>query len=164
MDLPAMKTARLAALAASLLPVSFACAGDLSAYEGKYPFETVAGYAFFENPAVAGAIDAAGGKGTAEWINELGVTPPIEVQNEALVASACEAGNCSGNSAAVALSLTGELIALCLFSESGARGTVPGKLHWVGPGLDADTEAGSGFTGCPRDGAEFLESYTGALH
>ena len=159
-----MKNARLAALAASLFPASLALAGDLSAYQGKYPFETVDGYAFFENPAVAGPIDTAGGEGTAEWINALDVASPIELQSDALIAAVCEADNCSGNSAAVAISLKGELIALCLFSDSGERGTIPGKLHWVGPKLEADTEPHSDFTGCPRDGAEFLEAYADALH
>jgi hypothetical protein len=158
-----MKNSRLAALAASLLPASLAFAGDLSAYEGKYPFDPVGGYAFFDNPVVAKAIDGAGGEGTVAWINDLEVASPIERQDDALIATVCEAHNCPGNSAAVAISVGGELIAICLFSQSGERDTIPGKLHWVGPKLNADIEPGPDYTGCPRDGSEFLEAYTAAL-
>lgn len=158
-----MKNKRWAASAASLFPIGLALAGDLSAYEGRYPFESVNGYAFFDNPVVAEAVDAAAGAGTIDWINGFDVAPPIERQEDALIASACEARNCSGNSAAMAISLGGELIALCLFSQTGEHGTIPGKLHWVGPKLEADVAAGPGYTGCPRDGSEFLEAYAAAL-
>jgi hypothetical protein len=158
-----MRNAGLAALTASLLPVSLAFAGDLSAYEGKYPFDPVDGYAFFDNPVVVKAIDAAAGEGTVDWISDFDVAPPIERQDDALIATVCEAHNCPRNNAAVAISLGGELIALCLFSQSGDRGTIPGKLHWVGPKLNTDIEPGSDYTGCPRDGSEFLEAYTAAL-
>jgi hypothetical protein len=158
-----MKQARIAALAASFLPASLALAGDLSAYEGKYPFDSVGGYGFFENPAVVTAMDGAGGEGTAAWVEDLEVASPIERQDDALIAAACEAHNCPGNNAAVAISLRGDLIALCLFSQSGERGTIPGKLHWVGPKLNKDVEPGADFTGCPRDGDEFLEAYMAAL-
>ena len=158
-----MKKTCWAALTAFLFPASLSLAGDLSAYEGRYPFEPVSGYAFFDNPVVAEAVDAAGGEGTIDWINGFDVAPPIERQEDALIASACEPRNCSGNSAAMAISLGGELIALCLFSQTGERGTIPGKLHWVGPGLGADVAAGPGYTGCPRDGSEFLEAYAAAL-
>jgi hypothetical protein len=158
-----MRNARFAAVAASLFPVSFAFAGDLSAYEGKYPFDPVDGYAFFDNPVVIKAIDGAAGDGTVDWISDLDVASPIERQDDALIATVCEAHNCPRNNAAVAISLGGELIAVCLFSQSGDAGTVPGKLHWVGPKLNTDIEPETGNSGCPRDGSEFLEAYTAAL-
>jgi hypothetical protein len=135
-------------------------ADDLSAYAGKYPFDEVEGFAFFEHPRVISAIDDAAGPGTADWIDELDVGTPIKQQEDGLVAAVCEAHNCGSNNAAVAISVKGELIALCLFSKAGDIGIVPGQVHWVGLNLDRYVEPPEDGGGCPRDADEFLEAYT----
>ena len=136
---------------------------DLSAYAGKYPFDAVGGHPFFENPKVAATLDAAVGHDIAEWVGDLEVGSPIELQDDGLIASVCETNNCPGNNAALAISTAGELIALCLYSLTGEIGTIPGKAHWIGPRLEKDLDPLREGGGCPRDGEEFLEAYTQAI-
>ena len=139
-----------------------AAADDLSAYVGKYPFDVVGGYSFFENPKVVAAVDGAAGTGTSDWFDNLDVGAPIYQQEDGLIAAVCEAHNCSNNNAALAISTAGQLIALCIFSKQGDLGTLPGQVHWVGLTLDRYVDAAEG-GGCPRDADEFLEAYTRAI-
>jgi hypothetical protein len=134
-------------------------AGDLSAYSGKYPFDLVDGYSFFENPKVIEALDGVAGSGTADWVDNLDVGTPIAQQEDGLIAAVCEAHNCANNSAALAISLTGRLIALCLYSKEGDLGTIPGQVHWIGLSLDRYIDPPDDGGGCPRDADEFLEAY-----
>lgn len=140
-----------------------ASAEDLKAYAGKYPFDVVGGYSFFEHPKVIEALDEAAGAGTAEWIDNLDVGTPITRQEDALIAAVCEAHNCAGNNAALAISDAGRLIALCLFSKSGDLGIVPGQVRWLGQNLDRYVDPPDEGGGCPRDSDEFLEAYTKVL-
>ncbi len=162
-----MKLSKLACLLWSYFAASLAVAADLPAsadgllaYVGKYPFDVVGGYSFYEHPRVIAALDEAGGPGTAEWIDNLDVGTPISLQEDGLISAVCEAHNCGGNNAALAISAAGELIALCLFSKSGDVGIVPGQVHWVGLKLDRYVEPPEDGGGCPRDSDEFLEAYT----
>jgi hypothetical protein len=134
-------------------------AGDLSAYSGKYPFDLVDGYSFFENPKVIEALDGVAGSGTADWVDNLDVGTPIAQQEDGLIAAVCEAHNCANNNAALAISLTGRLIALCLYSKEGDLGTIPGQVHWIGLSLDRYIDPPDDGGGCPRDADEFLEAY-----
>src|SRR5262245_39838589 len=140
-----------------------AAADSLFIYEGKYPFDVVNGYSFFENPKVVAALDSAGGPGTADWVDNFDVGTPIVRQEDGLIAAVCEAHNCSNNNAALAISGQGQLIALCLFSNQGDLGTIPGRLHWIGLSLDRYVDPPKGGGGCPRDADEFLEAYTRAI-
>ncbi len=141
-----------------------ASADQLSSYAGKYPFDVVDGFTFFENPKVIAAIDAAAGAGTADWIADLDVGTAITLKEDGLIAAVCEAHNCAGNNAAAAISAAGELIALCLFSKSGDIGMHPGQAHWIGLNLDRYVEPPQEGVGCPRDADEFLEAYTQVIH
>jgi hypothetical protein len=136
---------------------------DLSAYVGKYPFDVVNGYSFFENPVVVTALDSAAGDGTAEWVGNLDVGTPIARQEDGLIAAVCQTNNCSGNNAALAIAVDGTLIAFCVFSESGDLGTMPGQVHWIGLALDRYVDPPEGGGGCPRDADEFLDAYTKAI-
>jgi len=136
---------------------------DLSVYAGKYPFDVVDGYSFFENPKVVAALDNTAGPGTADWVDNLDVGTPIAQQEDGLIATVCEAHNCGNNNAALAISVAGRLIALCLFSKEGDLGTVPGQVHWIGLSLDRYVDPPDEGGGCPRDADEFLEAYSKAL-
>lgn len=132
---------------------------DLSAYVGKYPFDVVGGYSLFENPAVIQALDGVAGSGTADWIDGLDVGTVIAQQEDGLIAAVCEAHNCANNNAALAMTLKGRLIALCLYSKEGDLGTIPGQVHWIGLSLDRYIDPPDNGGGCPRDADEFLEAY-----
>jgi hypothetical protein len=136
---------------------------DLTAYAGKYPFDVVHGYSFFENPKVIAALDAMAGPGTAERLDNLDVGTPIVQQEDGLITTVCEAHNCSNNNAALAITPEGRLIALCLYSKSGDVGTIAGQVHWIGLGLDRYIDPPEGNGGCPRDADEFLEAYSRAI-
>jgi len=138
-------------------------ADDLSVYVGRYPFDIVGGYSFFENPKVVAALDGFAGPGTADWVDDLDVGTPIAQQADGLIAAACEAHNCGNNNAALAISVDGRLIALCVFSKEGDLGTMPGQIHWVGVSLDRYIDPPEGGGGCPRDADEFLEAYAKAI-
>src|SRR5689334_19870522 len=88
---------------------------SLFAYAGKYTFDVVNGYSFFENPKVVAALDGSAGAGTADWLDNLDVGTAITRQEDGLVTTVCEAHNCGNNNAALAISGAGQLIALCLF-------------------------------------------------
>jgi hypothetical protein len=139
-----------------------AAAGDLSIYAGKYPFDVVDGYSFFENPKVVAAVDGAAGAGTASWVDSFDVGTLIAQQEDGIIAAVCEAHNCGNNNAALAISAEGQLIALCVFSKDGDLGTVPGQVHWIGLDLDRYIDPPEG-GGCPRDADEFLEAYANAI-
>lgn len=162
-----MKLSKLACLLCFSCTASLALAADIPAfadgllgYAGKYPFDVVGGFSFYEHPKVIAAVDSAAGPGTADWIDNLDVGTPITLQEDGLISTVCEAHNCGGNNAALAISVSGELIALCLFSKSGDLGIVPGQVHWIGLSLDRYVEPPEDGGGCPRDADEFLEAYT----
>jgi hypothetical protein len=153
---------RIFALVWLLLISSPGLAAGLTDYIGAYPFEDVGGYAFFENPVVRKAIDTIAGKGVSDWLADLGVGLPIEQEADGLIAIACEEHNCSGNNAAVAISVQGSLIAACLYSQDGNHGAPPGKVRWVGPLLDKQIENAQE-AGCPQNASEFLDAYARVL-
>lgn len=166
-----MKLSKLASLLCLFCSASLtqaadipASADELSDYAGRYPFDVVGDFSFFEHPKVIAAIDGAAGPDTADWIEDLDVGTPIKLQEDGLIAAVCEAHNCGGNNAAVAISTSGQLIALCLYSKSGDVGIVPGQVHWVGLNLDRYVEPPEDGGGCPRDADEFLEAYTRVIH
>src|SRR5437773_1364883 len=76
-------------------------------------------YAFLGNPAVKTSIDSAAGGGISDWLGDLGVGLPIELQDDGLSASVCGQHNCPGSKAAVAVTVSGALIAAGLYSEDG---------------------------------------------
>jgi hypothetical protein len=164
-----MKLSQLSSLFCGLCSVAFAHAADLpngdelAAYVGKYPFDEVNGYSFFENPKVIAVVDRAAGPGAADWLDGLDVGTLIARQEDGLIATVCEAHNCANNNGALALSLDGQLIALCLYSKEGDFGTMPGQVHWIGLNLDRYIDPPEGGGGCPRDSDEFLEAYVRAI-
>jgi hypothetical protein len=139
-----------------------ALATDLSAYNGVYPFDEIGGYAFFDNPAVKTAIDAAAGSGISDWLADLHVGVPIEQQNDGLIAIVCEQHNCAGNNAAVAISVSGSFIAACLYSEDGEHGARGGKLRWISSRFDKQMPNPND-GGCPQDASQFLDAYSRVL-
>jgi hypothetical protein len=157
-----MKSARLLVAGCILLLSLPALAADLSAYNGVYPFDEIGGYAFFDNPAVKTAIDSAAGSGISDWIAQLQVGVPIELQDDGLIAIACEQHNCPGNNAAVAITISGSLVAACLYSEDGDHGAAPGKLRWISARFDKQLQ-NTDDEGCPHDPGEFLDAYARVL-
>jgi hypothetical protein len=157
-----MKTAYLLFALSMLMLASPSLALDLTVYEGAYPFDEVGGYAFFGNPEVRQAVDGVAGRGISDWLAELEVGPPVERQHDGLIAIACEQHNCSGNNAAVAISVSGSFIAACLYSEDGEHGATPGKLRWVSRLIDKEV-AHSDDEGCPQDANQFLDAYARVL-
>ena len=135
---------------------------DLSVYKDAYPFDEIGGYPFFDNPAVKTAIDSVAGAGISDWLGDLGVGLPIELQDDGLIAIVCEQHNCPGNNAAVAIAVSGALIAACLYSEDGDAGAPPSKLRWVGPHLDKQID-NKNDKGCPQDAGQFLDAYSRVL-
>lgn len=165
-----MKLTKLASLLCLFATAGLAHAADLPAsaddlkdYAGKYPFDVIGGYSFFENPKVVEALDNAAGSGTADWIDNLDVGTPITRQEDGLIAAVCEAHNCASNNAALAIAESGRLIALCLYSKSGDIDIVPGQVRWIGLNLDRYVDPPDEGGGCPRDADEFLEAYTKVL-
>jgi hypothetical protein len=153
-----MKLACLLILSCALFLAPPAFAADLSAYSGLYPFDEIGGYAFFDNPVVKRAIDGAAGEGISDWIAELQVGAPIEKQDDGLIAIVCEAHNCTGNNAAVAVSISGVLIAACIFSENAEHGAPVGTIRWVALNFDKHVENVND-EGCPHDASDFLDAY-----
>src|SRR5436190_19286374 len=84
-----MKAFPLLVIAAAMISFS-ALAADLSVYKNAYPFDEIGGYAFFDNPVVKTAIDKIAGDGISDWLAELGAGLPIELQDDGLIAIACE--------------------------------------------------------------------------
>src|SRR4051812_43964684 len=131
-----MKLLCTRALAVLFLASPSEAAPALTDYLGAYPFQEVGGYAFFENPIVRQAIDRYAGEGISDWLADLSVGLPIEREADGLIAIACEEHNCSGKNAAVAVSVAGDLIVACLYSDGGDHGAPPGRVRWIGPQLE----------------------------
>ena len=157
-----MKTLYFLTLVCLMLACSPARAIDLSGYIGAYPFDKIEGYTFFENPVVKSATDGAAGDGISDWLADLEVGLPIEQEADGLIAIVCEQHNCAGNNAAVAISVSGSLIAACLYSEDGEDDAAPGKVRWVNPDFNKQMD-NLNDQGCPQDASQFLDAYAHVL-
>ncbi|MBL8908939.1 MAG: hypothetical protein JNM20_19870 [Rhizobiales bacterium] len=134
----------------------------LPAHIGKYPFEQVQCLSFFEEPLVSKAITAAAGDSALSFIESLDAAAPVVEKEDALIAVACEEGNCNRENAAVAITPFGTLVALCLYSAKGNHGAGPGITRWVTEKREHRLSAGGADSGCPHDSDQFIEAYARA--
>jgi len=137
-------------------------ATGLPAHIGKYPFEQVECLNFFEEPLVSKAIAAAAGETALDFVESLDAASPIVEKEDALVAVACEEGNCSRENAALAITPLGKLVALCLYSVDGSHGAEPGTTRWITEKQEHKLSTGGPRAGCPHDSDAFIEAYANA--
>jgi hypothetical protein len=134
----------------------------LPAHIGKYPFEQVECLSFFEEPLVSKAITAAAGDDALSFVESLDASTPVVEKEDALLAIACEEGNCEKENAALAITPFGKLVALCLFSADGSHGASPGVTRWITEKQEHKLSAGGANSGCPHDSDQFIEAYANA--
>jgi len=134
----------------------------LPAHIGKYPFEQVECLSFFEEPLVTKAIIAAAGDDALSFVESLDASAPVVEKEDALVAVACEEGNCDKENAALAITSFGTLVALCLYSAEGNHGASPGITRWITEKQEHRLSAGGAKSGCPHDSDLFIEAYANA--
>jgi hypothetical protein len=143
--------------------VSSAPEAALAAYEGRYPHEQVECRTFFELEPVAKQIAQRGGSRATELIDGLMTAAPIVKREDALIAFVCKTGDCESENAAVAISLKGTLIAMCLYSKKGRHGAKADQVRWTGEKLDRLMPYDADRKGCPHDDDEFLSDYARAI-
>jgi hypothetical protein len=135
---------------------------ELQAYVGKYPFERINCYSFFENTTVSQAIIDTAGRDVLDFIDNLDAATPIVEQNEVLLAMACEEGKCAESNAAVAVTPQGKLVAICLYDRDGDHGAKPDETRWIGEKLKTTVPFDKNIGGCPHEAEQFLDSYAKA--
>jgi hypothetical protein len=134
----------------------------LQAYTGKYPFERINCYSFFENARVSKAILDKAGSDVLDFIARLDAATPIVEQNEVLLAMACKNGNCAESNAAVAMTPGGKLVAICLYDRNGDHGAKPRETRWIGDKLKPTVPLDKNLGGCPHEADQFLDAYAKA--
>jgi hypothetical protein len=135
----------------------------LAAYEGHYPHEQIECRNFFEVDAVAKQIAERGGSRASALLDDLTTAAPIVKREDALLAFVCKTGDCDAENAALAVSLKGTLIAMCLYSKDGRHGAKPDQVRWTGEKLDRLMPYDPARRGCPHDDDEFLADYARAI-
>jgi hypothetical protein len=134
----------------------------LPAHIGKYPFDQIECVSFFEEPLVSKAIIAAAGDKALDFVESLDAATPIVEKEDALVAVACEEGNCGKENAAIAITPLGKLVALCLYSADGSHGAEPGITRWITENQEHKLASGGALAGCPHDSDAFIDAYANA--
>jgi hypothetical protein len=134
----------------------------LPAHIGKYPFEPVACVSFFEEPLVSEAIVAAAGEEALDFVESLDAAALVVEKEDALIAVACEEGNCGKANAALAITPLGKLVALCLYAADGGHGAEPGTVRWITEKQEHRLAAGGPRAGCPHDSDQFIDAYANA--
>jgi hypothetical protein len=135
----------------------------LPVYEGHYPHEQIECRSFLELEPVAKQIAQRGGSRATELFDELTTAAPIVKREDALIAFVCKTGDCDAENAAVAISLKGTLIAMCLYSKDGRHGALADQVRWTGEKLDRLMPYDKDRKGCPHDDDEFLVDYARAI-
>lgn len=135
----------------------------LAMFEGRYPHEQVECRSFLEAEPVASQIAKRGGERAVELFDELTTAAPIVKREDALLAFVCKTGDCDEENAAIAISMKGDLIAMCLYSKDGRHGAGAGEVHWIGEKLDRLMPYDEARRGCPHDDDEFLSDYAKAI-
>jgi hypothetical protein len=135
----------------------------LAAYEGHHPHEQINCRSFFEAEPIAKEIARRGGKKAAALLEDLDTTAPVVKREDALIAFACKTGDCEAENAAIAVTLDGKLIAMCLYSKTGRHGAPNDQVRWTGEKLDQLMPYDSARQGCPHDDDQFLADYARAI-
>jgi hypothetical protein len=135
---------------------------SLAAYTGKYPFERINCFSFFENAQVSKAIIDKAGADVLDFIDGLDAATPIVEQDEVLLALACENGKCAESNAAVAMTPQGQLVAICLYDRNGGHGAKPDETRWIGEKLKPTVPLDKQLGGCPHEAEQFLDAYAKA--
>jgi hypothetical protein len=136
---------------------------QLADYIGRHPHEPVNCRSFLEYEPVAKEIARRGGKKATRLLEDLTTTAPVVKREDALIAFVCKTDDCESENAAVAVSLDGKLIAMCLYSKTGRHGAGKDQVRWTGEKLDQLMPFDSARQGCPHDDDQFLADYARAI-
>lgn len=132
---------------------------DLQAYVGKSPFETVSDFRILAIPAVRNSIMQEAASGTVlEFLTDLDAGTTIELLENDLVFGLCEEGACERSNASIALTRSGAVVALCVFTRDPSYNIKPGLVHWMGPTVDLWVPPEANGT-CPQSPGDFLNAY-----
>ena len=72
----------------------FGSSASLVAWKGKYPFDRVKGYQFFEVPEISVRVQAALGEDAVKTMKSMATTGPVDEKDGWLVASGCTPHAC----------------------------------------------------------------------
>ena len=138
-------------LLCTLVPIGLFCGApegpaDLSAYDGKTPFEEVEQARFLDVPKIRKSISLYGGDLTLLDVLDAGTD--IVLKDGALIVTLCDREKCADANAAMAFEKFGGLIALCTFEK-------PGPAKWMGPLLKSKSAPEP----CPQDTDGFVDAY-----
>jgi hypothetical protein len=112
-----------------------ATTGSLAAYEGKQPFDKVAGKTFTETDTVKAAIAASGANAQVRgWLaNTDGPAGPIVVANGKLSMTECQAHNCGDHNWMIAIAPDGTKPEICYYDAQVSK-----KPSWFIDGQSVD--------------------------
>ena len=150
-------------LLCTLVPLSILCGApkppdDLSVYDGKSPFEDVAGYRMLDLPRVAFSVKLYAGADGVDFLSGLDTGSTIELRDGALIFGLCARDNCENANAAGAIARDGGLVALCTYAKDDDHGARAGAVHWVGPFMN-QVVAYTPAVACPQDADTFIDRY-----
>jgi len=125
-------------------PAAPAAAGSLSAYEGKQPFDKVAGKTFTQADAVKAAIAASGAAPKVrDWLaNTDGPAGPIVMQAGKLFMTECQTHKCGDHKWTIAIAPDGTSPEICYYDAQVSK-----TPQWFVDGKPVDRPA-AGSAGC----------------
>ncbi|WP_442681337.1 hypothetical protein ACSBM8_09295 [Sphingomonas sp. ASY06-1R] len=131
-----------------------ATAGNLSAYVGKYPYDVVGGYRFFDNPKVKAAVAKAIGKAriqTTIRAEEGAVNVPIVRVGKGRILAWGGAKRAEDvHNWAVVISPDGSKPEVCVYEGLGAENDTPSS-RWFEPGEPSIFKLGT----CPSSAEDY---------
>lgn len=119
-------------------------AASLTVYEGKYPYDEVAGRTFVQTDAVKAAIAASGADAKVRsWLNNsTGPASPIVLEDGKLVMNECQTHNCGDHNWTIAIAPDGTGAEICYYDAELSR-----SPRWFVDGKATERPA-RGDTGC----------------
>ena len=154
-----IKLAAMATLGGSALLVAGELYPSITAYNGKYAYEEVNGWRFFDDPSRVALIEAASSdRGLVALVqSDDVVTAPIEVDESQLRAIywACEPHNCGSHNWALVIDRMAQKAAICQFDEDAGKF---GVWHVGGqPILESDLQCPFELSQVPEEIAQALD-------
>jgi hypothetical protein len=109
--------------------------GSLAAYEGKQPFDKIAGKTFTETDAVKAAVATSGADaGIRKWLLDLdGPAGPIVMKDGKLTMTECQEHNCGDHNWIIAIAPDGTGAEICYYDAKAGP-----KPRWFVDGKPAD--------------------------